>query len=42
MVVNNEKHAMHIDGEMYQQRWLVEESTANQNTCSIDDREIPL
>lgn len=42
MVVNNEKHAMHIGGEMYQQRWLVEESTANQNTCSIDDREIPL
>lgn len=42
MVVNNEKHAMHIGGEIYQHRWLVEESTANQNTCSIYDREILL
>ena len=42
MVVNNEKHAMHIGGEIYQQCWLVEESTANQNTCSIYDREILL
>lgn len=41
-VVNNEKHAMHIGGEIYQQCWLVEESTANQNTCSIYDREILL
>lgn len=42
MVVNNEKHAMHIGELIYQQRWLVEESTANQNTCSIYDREILL